>query len=108
MTTTTLYSLVTYLRVDNCPHCDAAQPKVEALCKLNGIPLLIRKPRLGEVQELDIPGFPAIVIDSDPKVILAGAEAYTLLEKIMPPLCTVMVTAMSPTVEDLAIYLKSN
>jgi len=76
--------MITFLFVDNCPHCDEAKPRIIHICELAGLEVQVRKPRLGEAKRLNLPGYPSVILPSDPPVVLSGSNADALVAKVIP------------------------
>lgn len=63
-----------------CPACKELQPKLLELFESWGIPLVVRKPSLRELQKLRIKGFPTLFLPfMQPPMLLAGSGAAAWL-----------------------------
>ncbi len=83
---------ITVFYVDRCSYCIPVKKRMAELAKKHNFPLDVRKPRNDEAEELNLPGYPSILIPAKPvNVILNGADSVEAFEKMLPLLKVVMV-----------------
>ena len=85
---------IVFLFVDNCPACDSAKPRVIEFCKARSIPLVVRKPAIGEIKFLAaelrrLPSFPTMLVPlaHEQMVMICGAQAASWLEENEQKVC---------------------
>lgn len=66
-----------YFYIDTCAYCERILPEIIDFFSTRAIPLVIRKPTI--VERPSIKGYPALLIRSEPPVLLVGTQ---ILDKL--------------------------
>ena len=66
-----------YFYVDTCSYCELVLPQIVDFFSTRGIPLVIRKPTI--VERPAIPGYPALLVQGSPPVLLVGTQILDTL-----------------------------
>jgi len=66
-----------YFYVDTCAYCERILPQIVDFLITQGIPLVIRKPTI--VEKPSIKGYPALLTNGDPPVLLVGTQILDTL-----------------------------
>ncbi len=95
---------LTLLFVDKCPYCDEVKPQVKAILEGTGIELDIRKPKIQEHKELNLPGFPSLVIDGeDGNLVLNGSKLGKVLSALVPFIKADILAGKKPNMKRLLV-----